>query len=212
MTAPLRVDVREENHEAALRCRVYAELAAAFRYPSSEAAAARIADGVAEQEIIGLMEQLGVTVSPGEPGGHRAADGVDVQHFALFDSSAGAAVSLHERDYVQSSREVLWEDLFRCYTHFGLEFEDGGLREAPDALPIELEFMHYMAFLEASGPGSSRGVVLGQADFVARHLAPWVPRVHLALSERAPESIYCRLARLLADFIAADCVSSPRSC
>jgi len=207
------VGVRAENHTAALRSRIYAELAAAFDYPSNESASARIASGATERELRELLAQLDWPLSASlgaanaEAMRHRGTgdEAVDVLHCSLFDSATGAsAVSLYERDYAEVGREVLWEDLFRCYTHFGLEFDDGGLAEAPDLLTIELEFMHYLAFLEASNPESSRGSVLGQADFLQRHLAAWTPRFCDALAARAAESVYRWIAALLREFIAAD--------
>jgi DMSO reductase family type II enzyme chaperone len=206
---PFAVAVREDNHVAALRSRIYAQLAAVFSYPSSEEAAGRIADGSVERELMALIEQL-----PGDVGvagrsrpGHvgTGSDAVDALYCSLFETAAGnARVSLCERDHGSHTREVLWEDLFRCYSHFGLEFDDGELKEVPDHLAIELEFMHYLSFLEASNPETSRGAVLGQGDFVERHLAAWVPRVCLSLEEHARDSVYHGLAVLLRDFVTAD--------
>ena len=209
LPTPFDAAVSDDNHVAALRSRIYAQLAAAFRYPSSEDDAGRIADGSAERELLELIEQLPADVAaatrsrPGHTG--TGADAVDVLYCSLFEPAAGKArVSLYERDHGTHTREVLWEDLFRCYTHFGLDFDDGGLKEAPDHLVIELEFMHYLTFLEASNPETARGAVLGQGDFLERHLAAWVPRIRLSLEEHAGDSVYHGLAALLRDFIAAD--------
>jgi len=206
---PFEVAVWKGNHVAALRSRIYAELAAAFRYPSSEAAAGRIADGSAERILLELIGQLpGNAVvagrsRPGHPG--TGSDGLDVLHCSLFEPAAGKArVSLYERDHGNHTREVLWEDLFRCYSHFGLEFEDAGLKEAPDHMVIELEFMHYLTFLEASNPETSRGAVLGQGDFLERHLAAWAPGLCLSIEQHAGDSVYHGLAAILRDFLSAD--------
>jgi DMSO reductase family type II enzyme chaperone len=209
MQTPFEVAVRADNHVAALRSRIYAQLAAAFRYPSSENDAGRFSDGSAEWELLELFEQLpgDVAFAGRSRRGHAGtgSDAVDALYCSLFEPTAGQArVSLYERDHGRHTREVLWEDLFRCYTHFGLEFDDGGLKEAPDHLVIELEFMHYLTFLEASNPETSRGAVLAQGDFLTRHLAVWVPRVCLALEEHGHDSIYHGLAALLRDFVSAD--------
>ncbi|MBW2287061.1 MAG: molecular chaperone TorD family protein [Deltaproteobacteria bacterium] len=212
MQTPLEVAVRADNHVAALRSRIYAQLAAAFRYPSSEDDAGRFSDGSAERELrelLNLFEQLpgDVAVVGRSRRGHAGigSDGVDALYCSLFEPTSGQArVSLYERDHGRHTREVLWEDLFRCYTHFGLEFDDGGLKEAPDHLVIELEFMHYLTFLEASNPETSRGVALAQGDFLEHHLAVWVPRVCLALEEHSRDSVYHGLAALLRDFVSAD--------
>ena len=214
MTAPdpaLQTAAREVNGVAVTRSRIYDRLAAAFRYPSSEAASAWIASGAAEREIVDLLGQLTCPLPPsgGAAGARRpgaGAEEVALQYCSHFDPVTGAAaVSLSERDHAACGREALWEDLFRCYTHFGLTFDGGGLGQPPDRLTIELEFMHYLTFLEASNPASSRGVVLGEADFLRRHLAAWTPGVRDALVGRAPGSVYCRLAQLMCTFIEADC-------
>ncbi len=202
-----QVHVREENAVAARRSQVYSAFARAFRYPSDEASTEHLRSGDAEEQLAQWLEQLGAISASERTHGARTEARVDVLHSELFDTALGrSAISLHERDHVRDGREVLWEDLFRFYTHFGLQFEDGGLDGAPDSLTIELEFMHYLAFLEASNSASARGVVLGQADFLARHVAAWVPVLCDALVERSPATVYSRLAILLRDFVAGDSV------
>jgi DMSO reductase family type II enzyme chaperone len=209
MPTPFEVAVWGDNHVAALRSRIYAQLAFAFRYPSCADDAGRFSDGSAERALLELIEQLpgGVVVANGNQRAHVGtdSDAVEALYCSLFETAAGRApVSLYERDHGGHTREVLWEDLFRCYTHFGLEFDDGGLKESPDHLVIELEFMHYLTFLEASNPETSRGAVLGQGDFLERHLAVWAPHVCDSLEEHARDSIYHGLAALLRDFVSAD--------
>jgi DMSO reductase family type II enzyme chaperone len=206
---PFEVAVWEDNQVAALRSRIYAQLAAAFRYPSSQDDTGRFSDGSVERGLLELIEQLpaDVAVARRSRRGHvgTGSDGVDVLYCSLFEPAAGhAPISLYERDHGGHTREVLWEDLFRCYTHFGLEFDDGGLKEAPDQLSIELEFMHYLTFLEASNPETARGAVLGQSDFLDLHLAVWVPSVCLSIEGHARDSVYHGLAVLLRDFVSAD--------
>jgi TorA maturation chaperone TorD len=46
--------------------------------------------------------------------------------------------------------------------------------------------------------------VLGQGDFLGRHLAVWAPRVCLSIEEHAGDSVYHGLATLLRDFVSAD--------
>jgi DMSO reductase family type II enzyme chaperone len=207
------VKIGEENAIAASRSLIHAEFARALRHPADAEAAGRLADGSAERELIGLIDGLarrlpGYESSPlpkATRGGSGASDDVDVLYCCLFDPVSGAAtISLNERDYATLGREVLWEDLFRCYAHFGLELGDGGLQESPDHLTIELEFMHFLTFLEASNPETARGVVLGESDFLARHLAAWMPRLCQTLAERSTDSVYHRIAHLLRDFVSAD--------
>ncbi|MBW2232532.1 MAG: molecular chaperone TorD family protein [Deltaproteobacteria bacterium] len=206
------VKVRNENRIAAARSAVYAGLADSFRYPSSERLVTRLTDGSVEHELRARIDLLAEyvpaygTAHIAEPGGAGAGpDGIDVLYCSLFDATGGgASVSLHERDYGILAREKLWEDLFRCYTHFGIDLENGRLEEAPDHLTIELEFMHFLTFIEASSVEASHGVVLGERDFLERHLAAWVPRVCGLLEERSAGSVYSKLALAVRDFVSAD--------
>ena len=205
------VKVEADNAIAAARSLVYAELARAFRHPSDAEAARRLADTTAVRELIGLVDGLArwrpaYSASPLRHEAREASGGdVNVLYCSLFDGAiGGATVSLDERAYAASGRELLWEDLFRCYAHFGLEVEGGGLRESPDHLTIELEFMHFLTFLEASNPETARGVLLGERDFLALHLAAWMPRLCESIAARSTGSVYHRLAELLRDFVSAD--------
>jgi len=209
----IQTSIGEENAVPAARSLVYSELADAFRHPSTPVAMQRLSDGSAERELMGLVDGVAQQL-PGHSGtplqlevgrGEAADDGVDVLYCSLFDAALGkAAVSLHERDHGSMGREPLWEDLFRCYAHFGLELEAGGLREAPDHLTIELEFMHFLTFLEASSSDGARGLVLCQRDFLARHLDAWVPRMYELIAKRSGGSVYHHIAHVLRDFVSAD--------
>lgn len=125
----------------------------------------------------------------------------------LFDNCTGRAqVSLNEKDHVQTDHQKLWEELIRFYEHFGLRYELDSARAWPDAMVVELEFMHYLAFLEADA-NPLEGVddiVRAQADFVSRHLAAWIPLLAAQVAQNGDGTVYPALTSALADFITAD--------
>lgn len=139
------------------------------------------------------------------------ADAYDENHAAgftsLFDNCTGRAqISLNEKDHVTTDSQKLWEELIRFYEHFGLRYELGSAHAWPDALVVELEFMHYLAFLEADATSGddATDIVRAQADFLARHLAAWIPSLAGQVAKKGDGTIYPALASAMADFITAD--------
>lgn len=95
------------------------------------------------------------------------------------------------------------EEIVRFYDFFGYRLDDR-FAWAPDHLSVELEFMHFLCYQEASQPVDRLSWQLGQADFAERHLANWVPRLAAAVSGLAADSFYCRVLGVLQDFIVRD--------
>lgn len=133
---------------AAERSARYAALAAAFRYPDA---------GAPDPGELGLPP--------------RAAD-AGPAYLAAFDPAVSReACSLHEGVYATRDRNALFEELVRFYGFFGLEREE--VAELPDHLTVELEFMHFLTFLEHHQAEQGRAVDdlrRAQRDFLERHL------------------------------------------
>jgi len=105
-----------------------------------------------------------------------------------------------------SSRKSIMEDLVRFYNHFGMHMPDK-IKELPDHLVTELEFMHYLCFLEAEALDKGEPVesyVLAQRDFLERHLAAWLPKLAASVSKRDEVPFYARMISRLDQFIQAD--------
>jgi DMSO reductase family type II enzyme chaperone len=114
-----------------------------------------------------------------------------------------APVSLYERSYTNTSDAALFEELYRYYEYFGLSFDKGGMGDWPDALVVELEFMHYLSFLEAKRDGDCTGIRKAQTDFLERHLIHLAAGVADTLSKQHLVH-YTALADTLQRFVAAD--------
>ena len=137
----------------------------------------------------------------------EAIAAVQREYSALFDVAGGRpAISLLERRYSDESEQALWEALLAFYTHFGLDFSNGGAAEQPDHVLTELSFMHYLAFLEAGAPRAASDLRRGQRDFLQLHLAAWLPAMAATLAEKAAGSRHSDLATLLVTFVERDVV------
>ena len=101
-------------------------------------------------------------------------------------------------------------DIAGFYRAFG--FTTGGpVRERPDHIAVELEFMHVLVLKEAyaiqNGITEHDEVCLdAQRSFLQEHLGKWTGLLAEAVEKTTGEGAYADLAKLLATFIRADAV------
>lgn len=209
--------VKVDAAQAAARSAMYQILSRLFFYPA-EMAALPLAEVAAElrrrlealpgdqSEFAGLMGEVDAVASMPEP----ALRGVFT---ALFDNCRGrAAVSLYEKDYGNGEAKAVWEEVVRFYEHFGLSFDVRVSRDWPDHIGTELEFMHYLTYVEAVAEQDVGIYRQAQGDFLARHLARWAPRFAAQLSGGQEAGPYGIFARLVAAFIKAEMAYLGRTC
>ena len=130
-------------------------------------------------------------------------DDLEVVFTMTFDTGA-AAVSLHGRSYTNDGDQKLFEELFRFYEYFGLDFSSSNNDFWPDSLQIELEFMYYLTYLEGLAGDNRIAILKAQRDFLTRHLRPLLAGVEALLVEKNIP-MYTQLATLLNEFVEADC-------
>lgn len=204
----------EDQRGTAARSELYRVLSGLFRYPD-DAGPARLANLV--QLLRDKLSQL-----PGAPAATRGlaplldeleglAAGRDLPplqptYTALFDNCRGrSAVSLYEKDYGNGDAKAVWEEAIRFYEHFGLDFDVGQSHDWPDHIGTELEFMHYLCYLEATAPADQRMTyVRGQGDFLSRRLSRWSGRFAEQVGGLSGNAPYGLFARLIEAFIDAD--------
>ncbi|MFQ5661002.1 MAG: molecular chaperone TorD family protein [Gammaproteobacteria bacterium] len=91
---------------------------------------------------------------------------------ASFDPAVSSqACSLYESDYTSIDRSAVFEELVRFYSYFGLVRDTDA--EPPDHLSVELEFMHFLTYLEHTSQERGEaleGIRRAQHDFLSRHL------------------------------------------
>ncbi len=192
------------NTETAIRrAQVYRFLADAFLYPSENwlEDLPLLADilrdlnfGVLE---FGLLE-FGVLDLPALQAEHRHA-------FGLVGSLCYETELGLPHEYRQSQEMA---DIAGFYRAFGFNI-GGKVRERPDHISAELEFMHVLALKEAYA--AERDVlehveicIDAQRKFLQEHLGKWVGLLAESLAQSAEEGPYVSLARFAADFVEAD--------
>jgi DMSO reductase family type II enzyme chaperone len=135
---------------------------------------------------------------------------IDQIYTRIFDNCRGkAAVPIYEKDYCATDPQQLWEELIRFYEFFDLQYDLGDCGEWPDHINTELQFLHYLTFLEASRQGHQlESVVTAQKDFLDRHLSCWVPKLVDRLGEfltaESDPGPYGPIFQILKQFIEAD--------
>lgn len=99
-------------------------------------------------------------------------------------------------------------DLSGFYRAFGFTL-GGPIRERPDHLAVELEFMHVLALKEAYA--ANQGVaeqievcIEAQRKFLQEHLGRWIDLFTHSLALNAGQGVYSTLAQFAAGFIKAD--------
>ena len=204
--------------QVSARSQLYLCFATAFSYPDET-----FLDSLASGEFSDLLVELGTRLPYSIPfeGAHinRPCSEMDRQEIKVFYStvfqSGNQAVPLRELAYSSLTEKALLEELFRFYQHFGLKFSQGELRELPDNLPIELEFLHYLTYLEAevSKEGGNNGnnhnnnieaLRNGQRDFISLHPGKWIQQFSTRLGKLQGSAVYSSLAELLHQFIARE--------
>jgi DMSO reductase family type II enzyme chaperone len=148
-------------------------------------------------ELIELQRNRS-NLGPRLPVGARGLEKLQTIYSSLFDTGK---ISLLEHSYRKEETAVL-EDLVRYYEHFGLNV--GQLREAHDHLTVELEFMHYLTFLEAGTAADAGALVRAEGDFLARHLSLWLPSLRERLAAVDAADFYFAWAKVVEEAVAED--------
>lgn len=188
------------KENAIRRAQVYSFLAEAFLYPLENWSE----DG---DLVVDIVRSLGwINVKPEIPTKPLS----DLQ--AIHRNTFGAAGSLaYETEYglpheYRQSQEMA--DIAGFYRAFG--FNSGGtVRERPDHVAVELEFMHVLALMEAYAldthmPEHVEICVDAQIKFLQDHLGRWIDLFAQSVAHNAPHSIYVLLAQFAADFVRTD--------
>ncbi len=113
--------------------------------------------------------------------------------------------------YLEDKREVMGVstlDARKRYIEAGLEFSDD-VKEAPDHIAFELEFMYYLVFkeiesLEIGDSAATIGILDRQKAFLIDHLGAWVPRLAAEIEDNAQTDFYKNLAGAANVFVRHD--------
>jgi DMSO reductase family type II enzyme chaperone len=125
------------------------------------------------------------------------------EYSALFEVGSDGPPCPIREDLHTGQRKGTREDLVRFYSYFNYKLEEK-FAWVPDHLSVELEFMHFLCFQEASAESDAVSYQLAQVDFSERHLVNWVPDLVKGVKKVAADSIYCRVICTIEQFLAAD--------
>ena len=194
---------------AAARSRLYQLLAIAFGFPDEDLFAA-LGDGsfaaTLAQTCAALPYDLGAAMAPGLGDGGGAYTDFESEYIRLFDvGAAGPPCPLYGGVYAGDRMKTM-EDATRFYNFFQLRLAPQ-VRELPDHITTELEFLHYLTFREVEA--RQRGVdpaplLRATRDFLARHLCKWVPRMQARLAKQTTCAFFPALVQFAVAFFAAD--------
>jgi len=129
-----------------------------------------------------------------------------VDHAHLFVGPFGLQAAPYGSVYLERGRRVMGDSTLaaaRLYAQVGLRLRED-FKDLPDHIAVELEFMHYLAWLEAEALATGATEKAAehrqtQRRFLAEHLRAWLPEFCEAVRRNARTAFY----RLLVDCVLA---------
>lgn len=130
---------------------------------------------------------------------------LEAEYLAVFEMGGGASpVSLYEgQNRPELGRDGILQDLLRYYEYFDAHLNQDE-REYPDHLVTELEFLAWLCLQEHRAEMDGResdGFRRAARDFLARHLAAWLPEFGRKLGKT--DTTYAHCASLLVQVVDA---------
>ena len=199
----------EPEQTAAARSRLYRLLAIAFAFPDHDLYEA-LRDGTFAKAVaeitVALPYDLTAAATLGLGTVAEPYGDFESEYIRLFDvGAAGPPCPLYGGVYVGDRMKVM-EDATRFYNFFGLRLSPE-MRELPDHITTELEFLHYLTFREAEARQhgvDSLSLLRAERDFLARHLCRWVPQLQARLTKQTTPPFFAALVQFAATFFAQD--------
>ncbi len=113
--------------------------------------------------------------------------------------------------YLDPNRMVMGDSTMkalRAYKEAGLDLSNG-LREPPDHIAVELEFMHYLASREARATADgdkdrARDLLKAQGRFLKESMGPWIPPFCEKMRQGTENAFYRALADCVSAFTEKD--------
>jgi DMSO reductase family type II enzyme chaperone len=194
---------------AASRSRMFGLLAGTFAFPDEELHEA-IRDGSLAAALAAIADDLPYRLGPMPTADLSTAAepyvDFESEYIRLFDvGAAGPPCPLYGGVYLGDRMKVM-EEATRFYNFFHLRLSPE-IRELPDHITTELEFLHYLTFrqaeVEESG-GDPSSLLRAERDFLARHLCRWVPKLQERLAKQSAAPFFTALVAFALAFFEAD--------
>lgn len=199
---------------AQARSNSYGLLAMAFRYPKPDAFEL-FKDGTLVQ---GLLNNLAIITPDAAEEFEAHLDGLaevgadfaalENEYLQAFQTNAPSpSVSLYEGSYAQGAQKAqILLELRGFYENFGLEV-GAAERELEDSLAAEFEFMQFLVAKQAQAYDEGHApepYVIAQRDFLARHLAAWLPKFEARVAAKVNSPFYKALAAVARGYVERD--------
>jgi len=199
----------ETAQAAASRSWLYQVLAMAFAFPDEDLYAAiqtgELAATIADS-CRGLPYDLGSAADSALAAAGDSYVDFESEYIRLFDvGAAGPPCPLYGGVHVGDRMKVM-EDATRFYNYFSLRLSPQ-MRELPDHITTELEFLHYLTFREAQARQDGidpSSLLRAERDFLSRHLCRWIPRLQARLAKQNTLPFFPALVRFALEFFEAD--------
>ena len=133
-------------------------------------------------------------------------DSIKIDYSRLFVGPYRLLAPPYGSVYLENTRTVMGESTMDVRSRYAEEGLCVDLKEAPDHIAIELEFMYYLISkqIEASLNSDSInniGYLRKQKDFLETHLGIWVPDFTGNMAANAETAFYRNLAGLTNSFV-----------
>ena len=209
-TRLVSVSKRDAQQTAVVRCACYAALSELVCSPHDLDPREALSEKIQGEKIQGEKIDIGKTLdyAAGLTGLLTEFVALDLdqlkyEYSSLFEVGSDGPPCPIREDLQTGQRAGTREDLVRFYNFFNYKLEDK-FAWAPDHLSVELEFMHFLCYREASDDANAVSYQLAQIDFSERHLVRWVPGLANSVANTLPGSIYHRAVDSIEKFLAAD--------
>jgi DMSO reductase family type II enzyme chaperone len=179
---------------------VYGALASCFEQPDDDVYEA-LSTGLLTAEFEDLLDRSDLDVSVPRLETEDDPTLLEARFNDLFAVGyPDPPVSRYESDHVDGIWNDVNLDLTRLYEYFDVAV-DTDQRDHPDFLVYELEFAGYLARLAAAGEDDARRA---RADFLDRHLKPFLEGMAAAIEDERETGVYGALVEFAVAFVATD--------
>lgn len=117
--------------------------------------------------------------------------------------------------YLERGRRIMGNSTMNAKKRYREEGLDVVIKEAPDHVAVELEFVHFLILKEVEAIRNSQWEEVAtylrkQGDFLGTHLGMWMSRFAEDIEKNAKTEFYRNLARIAKSFIEKDMVDIER--